>query len=233
MNEPLLLLPGMMCDARVFGPQIKHFGRDRAIHLPPISNKDTVGALAVEILTHAPDRFAIAGLSMGGIVALEIFRQAPRRVTRVALMDTNAAPEPPERAALREPQIARVKGGSLEEVMRDEMKPNYLVAGPGRQAILDLVMDMAKELGPDVFERQSRALQRRHDMQPILTKIKAPTLILCGEEDVLCPPERHRRMAEITPRSQLEIIKGAGHLPTLEQPDLVIAALSDWLSKEI
>ncbi|SHE43189.1 Pimeloyl-ACP methyl ester carboxylesterase [Litoreibacter ascidiaceicola] len=230
MPEPLVFLPGMMCDGRLYGPQIKALGRDRAIHLAPICAHETVEALATEVLASAPPTFALAGLSMGGIVAMEVVRRAPARVTRLALMDTNALAETPAYAAAREPQIARVMAGSLVEVMREEMKPDYLAPGAGRQAVLDLVMDMALDMGEGVFLRQSRALQRRPDQQNVLRKLKIPTLILCGEHDRLCPVARHQFMADLIFRATLVVVPDAGHLPTLEQPEAVNAALKQWLA---
>ncbi|TDT74855.1 pimeloyl-ACP methyl ester carboxylesterase [Litoreibacter halocynthiae] len=230
MPEPLVFLPGMMCDGRLYGPQIKALGRDRAIHLAPICAHETVEALATEVLASAPPTFALAGLSMGGIVAMEVVRRAPTRVTRLALMDTNALAETPAYAAAREPQIARVMAGSLVEVMREEMKPDYLAPGAGRQAVLDLVMDMALDMGEGVFLRQSRALQRRPDQQNVLRKLKIPTLILCGEHDRLCPVARHQFMADLIFRATLVVVPDAGHLPTLEQPEAVNAALKQWLA---
>lgn len=229
--EPLVLLPGMMCDARLFGPQIKVLGRDRAIHLPPIGLHDTIERIATDILNAAPKRFALAGLSLGGIIAMEVIRQAPRRVSRLALMDTNSAAETPQVAAAREPQIARVMAGLLPEVMREEMKPTYLAPGPRRQEVLDLVLDMAMEQGEGVFLRQSRALQRRLDQQHTLREVAVPTLILCGEQDTLCPLKRHEFMAELIPNAQLVVVPDAGHLPTLERPQAVTDALKDWLER--
>lgn len=231
MAEPLVFLPGMMCDGRLFGPQIKAFGASHAIHLAPITGHETVEALAAEVLANAPAQFALVGLSMGGIVAMEVVRQAPTRVTRLCLMDTNSQAETPAKAAEREPQIARVMGGSLVEVMRDETKPNYLAPGPGRQAVLDLVLNMALDLGEGVFLRQSRALQRRPDQQAVLRKLRMPTLVLCGEHDALCPVSRHQFMADLVLGAQLRVIPNAGHLPTLEQPEVVNEALVDWLAR--
>lgn len=231
MNEPLVLLPGMMCDGRLFGPQIRHFGRARAIQIAPISNHDRIEDIAVEVLACAPRRFALVGLSMGGIVAMEIMRQAPERISRLALMDTNAASETSKIAANREPQIARVMAGLLPEVMRDEMKPNYLAPGPRRAEVLDLVLEMAMEMGEGVFVRQSRALQRRPDQQKTLGRISVPTLILCGEQDSLCPISRHETMAELIPGAKLVVVPDAGHLPTLEQPRAVIDAMEAWLAE--
>lgn len=226
---PLLLIPGMMCDARLFGPQVDVFAARMPVLLAPITDHDTVEVLAADILAWAPERFALAGLSMGGIVAMEVLRQAPERVARLALLDTNPLAETDEVKARREPQIAKAQNGELRAVMRDEMKPNYLADGPHRGAILDLCMSMTEALGPDVFVRQSRALQKRPDQQETLRGFHGPSLVLCGREDRLCPIHRHELMAELLPNAQLEIIEGAGHLPTLEQPQLTNAALRRWM----
>ncbi len=226
---PLVLLPGMMCDARLFAPQMAALSGGRALHLAPIAAHDTVVALAGDVLAHAPPRFALAGLSMGGIVAMEVLRQAPGRVERVALMDTNPRAEACEARAQRGPQIARALEGGLEGVMRDEMKPNYLADGPDRAAILDLCMAMAQDLGPEVFARQSRALAARPDQQATLRAWRGPTLVLMGEEDRLCPRERHELMHALVPGSHLAVIEGAGHLPTLERPERTTAELIRWL----
>ncbi|MSU90227.1 alpha/beta fold hydrolase [Rhodobacteraceae bacterium 2CG4] len=228
---PLVLLPGMMCDGRLWGPQIAAFGAGRAVHLAPISAHATMASLADEVLAHAPPRFALAGLSMGGVVAMEVLAQAPGRVERLALLDTNPRAELPEVRARRGPQIEQARQGALRAVMRDEMKPNYLVDGPGKGAILDLCMDMAMDLGPEVFVRQSLALRDRTDRQQVLRGVTVPTLVLCGREDRLCPIERHELMHGLVPGSRLEIIDGAGHLPVLEQPARTNAALRRWLEE--
>ncbi len=226
---PLVLIPGMMCDARLFGPQIAALSGTRAVHLAPIAARDTVAALAADILEAAPLRFALAGLSMGGIVAMEILRQAPARVERLALLDTNPRAETDAVRAGREPQIAKALAGRLDRVMRDEMKPNYLADGPGRTAILDLCMEMALALGPDVFARQSRALATRPDSRETLRGHRGPTLILMGEDDRLCPRDRHELMHALIPGSRLSVVAGAGHLPTLEQPQATTAEMVRWL----
>ena len=231
MAEPLVFLPGMMCDARLFGPQIAELSADTAVMVAPITQGERVEEIASGLLDLLPRRFALAGLSMGGIVAMEILRRAPERVTRIALLDTNPLAETPQVAAAREPQIVAARTGRMLEVMREEMKPNYLAPGAGRPAVLDLVMDMADTLGPEVFIRQSRALQRRPDQQSTLRKCKIPALVLCGAHDVLCPVRRHEFMAELIPNAKLHIIEGAGHLPTLEQPDETTRALRAWMTQ--
>jgi pimeloyl-ACP methyl ester carboxylesterase len=227
---PLVLLPGMMCDARLWAPQMAALGRRTVIH-GALTEADTVGALAASVLAAAPPRFALAGLSMGGIVAMEIVRQAPDRVERLALLDTNPLAEAPEVRARRAPQIAKARAGLLREVMRDEMKPNYLAEGPEKARILDLCMDMALALGPEVFDRQSRALAARPDQQETLRAYGGPALVLMGAADRLCPRDRHELMHALLPRSRLVVIDAAAHLPTLEQPERTTDELLSWLSE--
>ncbi len=226
---PIVFLPGMMCDARLYTPQIAAFGSGRTLHFPPLSGSDTTRGLAKRILANAPNRFVLAGLSMGGIIAMEVMAIAPERVERLALLDTNPCSELPEVRARRVRQIAKVRDGRLNEVMRNEMKPNYLADGPDRRPILDLCMRMALDLGPDVFINQSLALRDRPDRQELLRGIRIPTLILCGREDRLCPVVRHELMRDLIPDSRLEIIEGAGHLPVLEKPQPTNRAISQWL----
>jgi len=220
----------MMCDARLFTPQINAFSAERVVQLAPLTQQDTMNALALSVLDNAPPKFALAGVSMGGLVAMEIMRIAPERVARLALIDTNPMSELPEVRAARQPQIEKVRSGELRAVMRDEMKPNYLSDGPNQGAILDLCMAMADTLGSKVFECQSRAIQSRPDQQETLRKVEVPTLIMCGEEDTLCPLQKHQLMHELINGSTLSVIPGAGHLPTLEQPELSNKALILWLN---
>jgi pimeloyl-ACP methyl ester carboxylesterase len=224
---PLVLLPGMMCDARLFGPQLAALAgyAPRVI----VSTQDTVAGMAAAVLAAAPPRFALAGLSMGGIVAMEVVAQAPGRVDRLALLDTNPRSELPAVALLREGQIARAVAGDLEGVLREDMKPNYLADGPQAPALLDVCMDMALGLGVDVFVNQSRALAGRSDRRAVLADYTRPALVLMGEEDRLCPRARHDEMHALMPQSRLEIIAGAGHLPTLENPEHTTAALASWM----
>jgi pimeloyl-ACP methyl ester carboxylesterase len=226
---PLVLIPGMMCDARMWGSIEAGLGVAVHHHLP--TGADSMSALAVMLLREAPPRFALAGLSLGGILAMEVLRQAPERVERLALLDTNPRAEAPEVQARRAAQVTRALSGDLAGVMRDEMKPNYLAAGPEQPAILGLCMDMALALGPQVFARQSLALRDRPDQQATLSAFSGPALVLMGEQDRLCPRDRHDLMHALIPQSQLRIIPGAGHLPPLERPTETAAALRDWLAR--
>lgn len=225
---PLLLIPGMMCDARLWGDRPARLARRMVIHAP-CTEHETVAEIAASILAEAPARFALAGLSMGGIVAMEILRQAPERVERLALLDTNPFAESEAIRARRQPQIDRALSGDLASVMRDEMKPHYLAPGPRNAIVLDLCMDMALALGPAIFARQSRALRDRPDQAETLARFTGPALVLMGRHDRLCPLERHEAMHRLMPQSRLVIIEEAGHLPTLEQPEPTFDALLTWL----
>ncbi|MEL7116347.1 MAG: alpha/beta hydrolase, partial [Pseudomonadota bacterium] len=208
MAEPVVFLPGMMCDARVWMPQIIALSTEYAVQVAPITKGETVEEIARHVLTQLPERFALAGLSMGGIVAMEMLRVAPERVTRVALFDTNCQQELPNVAAAREPQIVAVRSGRLPDVMKDVVLPEQLAPGPQRLQVLNAVMDMGLYLGADVFIRQSRALQKRPDQQGTLRRAKTPALIACGEYDTRTPPRirddlehgvRHQMCHELVP----------------------------------
>ena len=229
---PLVLIPGMMCDARMWGDLAARLHPRNVVHVLP-TNADTVKAIAAEILHQAPPRFALAGLSMGGIVAMEVLRQAPARVERVALLDTNPRAETPAVQARRAPQIARALSGDLAGVMAEDMIPNYLSAQTNRPDILDLCMDMALTLGPEIFARQSCALRDRPDQQATLAAFKGPALVLMGADDRLCPRERHDLMHALMPQSRLAILQNAGHLPTLEQPAETASELLRWLDQPL
>jgi len=233
MVEPLVLLPDMMCDARLFLHQIAAFSHERAVHIAPLTLGESVEEIVDGVLESAPERFALAGLGFGGIVAMEIQRRAPGRVTRLALLDTNAQAEMPGIAAAREERIVKAKAGRLKDVIRDEVMPEHLAPGPQRAEILDLVMEMATELGAETYVRQSRAMQRRPDQQKTLRMLKIPILVLCGAYDELTPVRRHEFMATLIPYAQLEIIQDAGHFPTLEQPTETNRIIAEWLTQPL
>ncbi|MGR3804752.1 alpha/beta fold hydrolase [Marinibacterium profundimaris] len=227
MRLPLIFLPGMMCDARLFAPQMAALS-DHVPVCADLSAEDNVQAMAARVLDDAPERFALAGLSMGGIVAMEVLRQAPDRVARLALMDTNPLAETPEVKAGRAAQIARAGAGELADMMRDTFIPRYLVAP--NAAIERICAEMADTLGPDAFARQSRALRDRPDQCDTLRGYTGPTLILTGAEDRLCPRDRHELMHRLMPHAAYTVIEGAGHLPTLERPEPTTEALRQWLT---
>lgn len=229
MNEPLVFLPGHMCDGRLFANQIEAFSSKRAVHLANFAHGATIAEFAANALASAPPRFVLCGLSMGGIVAMEIMRTAADRIAGLVLMDTNHRAETRDNAEARERRIALARRGELASVVRDEMKPAYLAEGTRNDPILELVMAMAMSLGGQVFERQARAIMSRQDQSETLRRAAVPALVICGEEDKLCSLQTHEDMAGLIPGSRLEVVQGAGHLVPLEQPERTNELISDWL----
>lgn len=228
----LVLLPGSLCDGRVFGPQIAGLDRVVSITVGRVDADDTIAGIAARLLAAAPPRFALAGLSLGGIVAMEVIRQAPERVERLALIDTTPHEETPGRRARREPEIAQARKEGVTAFFEREVFPHFLGDDDSaitRERLLEVTCAMAAEAGPEVFARQWRALRDRRDARAALARYAGPALVLCGTDDRLCPLDRHHEMANLMACARLVTIPGAGHLPTLERPDPVTAALRDWL----
>lgn len=229
-NETVIFLPGFMCDARLFGPQIRHLSaQGHDCRVADLSNAATIERMASQILRQADKKFALVGLSMGGIVALEIMRQAAGRVTHLALLNTTARHD--AAGAVRKAQMKRVVGGALDIVLREELKPQYLAPQNRTRETLDLLDNMGASLGEDAFVKQSMALTIRRDAFDILAGIACPTLLLAGEQDRVCPPDRHEEIACRIPHAELRIFPGCGHISTLERPNEVNAALLDLLGR--
>lgn len=235
MSGLILLLPGNMCDARLWHPvqrQLDTAGFEAVIG--DLSTQDTISGMAGDMLASRDGPLIPIGFSMGAIVALEMARQAPGRIERLGLVAINASADLPDRAAVRPRQQAAVQAGALEAIVAEELKPNYLAAAHGNDlALRQLLMDMAISLGPDVFVRQSEALRTRADLRAVLPALRVPVLLACGAEDRLCPPEWHRRWADaIGSAAELKVIPEAGHMLPLEEPERLAEALIRWLQSE-
>lgn len=233
MSEALVLLPDMMCDARLFTYQINALSQERPVMVAPITQGERIEEIASGLLEQLPEHFAVAGVGMGGMVAMELLRRATNRVARIALLDTNPLADTPAIAAARDLSIVGARSGRLEEILREMVRPEHLAPGPGRVEVMNVLCQMGCDLGPDVFVRQSRALQRRRDQQSTLRKCKVPTLVLCGAHDTLTPVKRHKVMAELIPAAELRVIEDAGHLPVLERPEETTDALRGWLAQPL
>lgn len=229
--EPLVLLPGMMSDARLFMHQLAHFSVRRPVHVAPMTLGATIELMAESVLAGAPNSFALAGHGLGGAVAMEVQRRAPGRVSRLALLSSNAQSEMPNVAAARELLIVKAKSGQLADVMRQEIPAETLAPSHQRGDIMDLVMEMALDLGPEIYVQQSRATQRRPDQQKTLRVLRIPSLVMGGVLDELAPVRRHEFMATLIPHANLEIVSDAGHLAPLEQPAETNRLLQAWLDQ--
>src|SRR5690242_731993 len=227
----LVFVPGLLCDARLWRAQAEALADVADCWVADATRSETMAGLARDLLADAPfERFAFAGLSMGGYVALEALRQAPGRVERLALLDTSARADAPEQSQKRRDFIALAERGRFLGVT-DALLPMLVHASRlGDADLVALVKDMAREIGKEAFVRQERAIMSRADSRPLLPRIACPTLVLCGRQDALTPLERHEEIAAAVPRARLEIVENCGHLSTLERPDAVNAALRRWLS---
>lgn len=232
-RTPLVLIPGMMCDGRLFAAQIDALAPYADVHIAEIGGADSMQELGRQVIEASPfDRFAVAGLSMGGIVAMELLRQDPDRVAGLALLDTNHRQETVERRALRQPQIDKALNGQLRAMLIEEMKPSYLAPRNREDTnLLGKVLRMGMDLGPEVFERQSRALRDRPDYAETLRWFRRPAMVLCGRHDTLCPVSRHREIAALMPQARLVVLEECGHLSTMESPDAVNTAFINWLGE--
>ena len=226
---PLVLIPGLLGSARLYSPQIPALWRLGAVMVADHTRDDSMAGIARRILTSAPGRFALAGLSMGGYVAFEILRQAPERVAKLALLDTSARPDTPEQSAGRRAQMTHASQGRFAEVLAAQFL--RLVGRARREdAALRAVFNlMAEEVGVAAFLRQQTAIIGRSDSRATLERIRCPTLVLVGEEDEATPPERAGEIAQGIAGARLVTVPQCGHLSTLEQPDEVTQALLAWL----
>ena len=195
--------------------------------------------MAKAILADAPETFALVGLSMGGIIAFEIMRQAPERVERVALLDTNSRAETPEKLTGRLAAIDAIDNLEMQGLdgllpfVEYSLFPNYTAAdGAALEQHKEIVLTMAQDTGWQVGKAQMQALNTRPDSADFLRSVTIPTAIICGREDKLCPVDRHLFMRDQIQYASLDILPECGHLSTLEKPDQVNAILAEWLTRK-
>jgi len=228
---PIVLIPGLLCSAEVFAPQIPALRPFGPVTVASTLQGATLAEMAEAILAQAPPRFALAGLSMGGYIAFEILRRAPERVSKLALLGTNARADTPEQAALRRRWIAQVQRGRFETFVDEAMRS---IVHPSRRDDLELRelnRRMAQAVGVEGFARQTEAILSRIDSRPHLAAISVPTLVLVGDSDPLSPPALAQEMAAAIPNARLVVLEACGHASTLEQPAAVNRALKDWIAE--
>ncbi|HEX7789663.1 MAG TPA: alpha/beta fold hydrolase [Afipia sp.] len=226
---PVVLVPGLACSPRIYDPQIPSLWREGPVFIANHARGGDMAAIARRILAEAPLRFALAGHSMGGYIVLEMFRQAPERVARLALLNTSARPEIPELSEKRRAWISEVKQGGYRAVL-DRLFANYVHPSRiGDAGLKKIVLDMADDVGPDAFVWQLEAITGRSDSRPTLATIKCPTLVLTSDTDNMMPADASSEMANGIPGAKLVKIADCGHLTQLEKPQAVTDALLDWL----
>jgi len=231
MPMPLVLVPGLLCSAEVWAPQISALWPDRSIHVASTLAAERVKDVATAILDAAPDRFALAGISMGGYLCLEMMRQAPERIERLALLDTSARPDTPEQTAGRWALLEQLTGADFVPLATKTLSSIMHPAHQGDPTIEKVNAAMARIVGREGLLRHTRIAISRPDSLPSLAAIEVPTLVLVGAEDPITPPELSAELASNIAGARLEVIPTCGHSSTLEQPDAVTARLLDWLNK--
>lgn len=230
---PLVLLPGLLCDHALWGPQCDALADIADCRVIDMTRDDSMAGMAARVLDEAPGRFALAGLSMGGYCALEIMHRAPERVARLALLDTSAEPDTRERTDARKRLVETALRGAadfaevIEGHLRTFVHPQRLEDAP----LIEKIRASAHGVGVDAYARQQSAIIGRRDRRPDLGAIACPTLVLCGRQDALTPLPLHEAIARGIPGARLEVVEDSGHLPTLERPTAVNAALRRWLEE--
>jgi len=234
-----VLIAGNMCDHRLWSGGGDVVARTLALRGLAIAHADTahdatIAGMAGRALAATAGSLLPIGFSMGGIVALEMARQAGGRIVGLVLADANAGADLPERASVRPAQQARVRRGELATIVADELKPAYLAAANRDDASIKAhLFDMAMTLGDDVFVAQSEALRTRADAGPVLNSFAGPLLLLAGAEDTLCPPAWHHAMAARSEHATVAIVDGAGHMLPIEQPHTFAAALGEGFDHQM
>lgn len=228
MMEPVLLIPGLVADIRLFQHQISALSQSRPIMLA-LPRGATVEEMSSNLLAMAPPKFVLIGHGLGGDVALDIVRRALDRVSRIALISTDPLSETPQAAAARETRMVAARAGRLIQAIAEDYPATALAPGPRRAEVLETVRAMAETLGEGVYLSQQRAMQRRPDQQKTMRRATLPALILAGALDTLVPLRRHEFVAGLMPFAKLQLIADAGHLCPMEQPEAVTAALEAFL----
>lgn len=223
----LVLLCGLLCDEEVWAPQARELRKQHDVHVFHFAGFDSIGGMAEHVLGNVPGSFALAGHSMGGRVALEIYRRAPERIERLALLDTGYGPAAPEETESRGRLVRQALAEGIDSIAETWGRP--MIAPGNQDRVLGPVMRMVGRMTGEIYAGQTKALLNRPDATPVLGTIRCPTLILCGAQDTWSPPERHERMVSLIPGSYSRVIDNCGHMSTMEQPARVLAALEEWL----
>lgn len=228
----IFLLCGLLCDEVVWQAQAKALAREYDVRVVSfLAGEDSMAAMADRVLAGAPGRFALAGHSMGGRVALEVYRCAPERIERLALLDTGYEGPGPGEADRRAVLVGQAQREGIDAIAAAWGLPMLAPERRTDPALTRAVFDMVGRMSPAIYAAQTRALLGRPDAGDVLCGVTCPTLVLCGQQDGWSPPERHLRMAELLPQAPLvRLVEDCGHMAMMEQPDAVLAAMREWLA---
>jgi pimeloyl-ACP methyl ester carboxylesterase len=234
VKKSLLLVPGLLCDDAIWASQAAALADIAAVRVANNGAIDSLGALAESIIAHAPPRFALAGHSMGGRIALEVARRVPERLLGLALLDTGYEALAPGEAGERETAgrhalLAMARREGMRAMARTWLQGMVYPPRLTDVELVEPILDMFERRTPELFALQIKALLARPDATSVLPTLHCPTLVLCGREDAWAPPSRHDVMAKMIRHSTLEIIADCGHMAPMESPWAVNQAFRRWL----
>ncbi|MDP2006535.1 MAG: alpha/beta hydrolase [Rubrivivax sp.] len=226
----LLLLPGLACDGELFHSQQVALAGQGRVHVSDVHQREaTLPAMAARLLQEHAGPLLLVGTSMGGMLALELWRQASDRVQGIALLGSTARADTPELITLRTQACTLFAAGRMNEVLRANVLFAFHPNNGRDKALVRRYLAMLRRAGAEQLITQNRAVMARADSRPLLPQLTCPLLVACGEADMLTPPEHAREIAALAPQARLEIVPGAGHMLTLEQPERVTTLLLHWL----
>lgn len=220
---PLILVSGLLCNELVWTHQIRHLNDLAAIKVI-CPSQETPQKMVEEILNRAPNRFALAGHSMGGWICLELMRHAPERVIKLCLLNTTAKPDTPIKKAKRKEMIQTVENGQFSKIV-DELVNNFVY----KESIKERVRKMLFEVGKQAFIRQEKSMLLRSECQSILPTIRCPTLVIHAENDKIFTLDDHQEIANHVINSKLSILEDCGHMSSMEKPEIITSLLRSWL----
>jgi pimeloyl-ACP methyl ester carboxylesterase len=230
-KKTLMLLPGLLCDAATFAPQIAAFSEHYDVRVPDFFGLDSINAMARRVLETAPGDFVMAGFSMGGRVALEVMRIAPQRVQALAIFDTGVHPLIPGEEVKRQAVIDLAYAEGMEALAARWLPPMLLPANLANEKLVAELTAMVCRATPEIHEKQIRALMARPDAEPVLRTIPCPTIVLCGRQDLWSTPEQHAPIAAAIPGAKLVIAENCGHFLPVEAPEVLNSALRELLAQ--
>jgi len=229
--QSVILLPGLACDDELWAHQAPALAAaGLQVHISTEHTRwPTLAQMATALLDRHPGPHVLVGASMGGMLALEMHRQAPQRVQALGLLGTTARPDTPDLIALRTQACELFAAGRMDEVLRANVLFAFHPDQAGDAALVGRYLAMIQRAGAQQLIAQNHAVMARPDSRPHLTQVRCPVLVACGEADGLTTPEHAREMAALMPHARLEMLTGAGHMLTMEQPEEVTALLLQWL----
>jgi pimeloyl-ACP methyl ester carboxylesterase len=230
MSLPIVLITGQLLTDAVWQPLVEAWS-DRDVIVADNQSDDTIAGFAQRLLDNAPPKFVLVGHAMGGFVAFEVMRRAPERVAKLALISTLASADGPAQTARRQGYIDLVTSGRFDQVVEERIPILFPEEKRSDERLLGIARKMAADTGAETFLAQQRAIMARIDSRPRLGEILVPTLLIWGEKDGITSRAHHDEILEAIPGARLEVIPGAGHLPTIEAPEVIVPLLTEFVDQ--